>query len=87
MAPTVIKEELKNMDPMDLEHNFDVIPPTPLKHGGLYILIPLLFDLDVNVKCFEMSYKNIPQKFCGNFFDINHAHDYYLIHQKKYRLQ
>tara|TARA_R110000803_G_scaffold126317_2_gene193795 strand:+ start:222 stop:443 length:222 start_codon:yes stop_codon:yes gene_type:complete len=63
VAPTVIKEELKNMDPMDLEHNFDVIPPTPLKHGGLYILIPLLFDLDVNVKCFEKKYlKNISEK-------------------------
>ena len=59
MAPTVIKEELKNMDPMDLEHNFDVIPPTPLKHGGLYILIPLLLRLDLNLTCFEMSYKNI----------------------------
>ena len=53
MAPTVIKEELKNMDPMDLEHNFDVIPPTPLKHGGLYILIPLLLGLDLNLTYFE----------------------------------
>ena len=63
MAPTVIKEELKNMDPMDLEHNFDVIPPTPLKHGGLYILIPLLLRLDLNLTCFEKKYlKNISER-------------------------
>ena len=34
---------------------------------GSQIALPLVLRLDLNLTCFEMSYKNIPQKFCVNF--------------------
>ena len=34
---------------------------------GSQIVLPLVLRLDLSLTCFEMSYKNIPQKFCANF--------------------
>ena len=35
-----------------------------------YIVLPLDLRLDLSLTYFEMSYKNIPQKFCGKIFHI-----------------
>ena len=35
---------------------------------GSQIVLPLVLRLDLNLTCFEMSYKNILQKFCGKYY-------------------
>ena len=34
------------------------------------IVLPLDLRLDLSLRCFEMTYKNILQKFCVNFLSI-----------------
>ena len=35
---------------------------------GSQIVLPLVLRLDLSLTYFEMSYKNIPQKFCGKYY-------------------
>ena len=46
---------------------------------GSQIVLPLVLRLDLNLTCFEMSYKNILQKFCRDFSNQSLAFEYPII--------
>ena len=44
--------------------------PAPFSVSQDYIVLPLVLRLGLNLTYFEMSYKNISQKFCGKIIKI-----------------